>query len=87
MPVEEANFKLLLSIGLDMFGSPKFATKSFEFGGTGMEGEDFDMCINYSISKESILIYDIYYAQGTIGRTPNSVPMVFIVFSRDSWGL
>ena len=25
--------------------------------------------------------------QGTIGCTPNSVPMVFIVFSRDSWGL
>ena len=24
--------------------------------------------------------------QGTIGCTPNSVPMVFIVFSRDSWG-
>ncbi len=26
-------------------------------------------------------------SQGTIGCTPNSVPMVFIVFSRDSWGL
>ena len=25
--------------------------------------------------------------QGTIGCTPNSVPMVFIVFSRDSWRL
>ena len=25
--------------------------------------------------------------QGTVGCTPNSVPMVFIVFSRDSWGL
>ena len=25
--------------------------------------------------------------QGTIGCTPNSVPMVFIVFSWDSWGL
>ena len=25
--------------------------------------------------------------QGTIGCTPNNVPMVFIVFSRDSWGL
>ena len=25
--------------------------------------------------------------QGTIGCTPNSVPMVFTVFSRDSWGL
>ena len=25
--------------------------------------------------------------QGTIGCTHNSVPMVFIVFSRDSWGL
>ena len=25
--------------------------------------------------------------QGTIGCTPNSIPMVFIVFSRDSWGL
>ena len=25
--------------------------------------------------------------QGTIGRTPNSVPMVFIVFFRDSCGL
>ena len=25
--------------------------------------------------------------QGTIGCTPNSVPMVSIVFSRDSWGL
>ena len=24
--------------------------------------------------------------QGTIGCTPNSVPMVFIVFSRDYWG-
>ena len=24
--------------------------------------------------------------QGTIGCTPNSVPIVFIVFSRDSWG-
>ena len=29
----------------------------------------------------------IYKYQGTIGCTPNSVPMVFIVFSRDSWGL
>ena len=26
-------------------------------------------------------------SQGTIGCTPNSVPMVFIVFSGDSWGL
>ena len=25
--------------------------------------------------------------QGTIGCTPNSVPKVFVVFSRDSWGL
>ena len=25
--------------------------------------------------------------QGTIGCTPNSVPMVFIAFSRDSWVL
>ena len=25
--------------------------------------------------------------QGTIGCTPNNVPMVFIVFCRDSWGL
>ena len=25
--------------------------------------------------------------RGTLGCTPNSVPMVFIVFSRDSWGL
>ena len=24
--------------------------------------------------------------QGTLGCTPNNVPMVFIVFSRDSWG-
>ena len=36
----------------------------------------------YYISWESKGIY-----QGTIGCTPNSVPMVFIVFSRDSWGL
>ena len=27
------------------------------------------------------------HIQGTIGCTSNSVPMVFIVFSRDSWGL
>ena len=26
-------------------------------------------------------------SQGTIECTPNSVPMVFSVFSRDSWGL
>lgn len=45
--VEEANFKLLLSIGLDMFGSPKFATKSLgEFAGTEMEGEDVAICVN-----------------------------------------
>ena len=25
--------------------------------------------------------------QGIVGCTPNSVPMVFIMFSRDSWGL
>ena len=25
--------------------------------------------------------------EGTIGCTPNRVPMVFILFSRDSWGL
>ena len=25
--------------------------------------------------------------QGTLGCTPNSVHMVFIVFSRNSWGL
>ena len=29
----------------------------------------------------------IYIYQGTVGSTPNSVPMVFIVFFRDSWGL
>ena len=28
----------------------------------------------------------IHKSQGTIGCTPNSVPRVFIVFSRDSWG-
>ena len=27
------------------------------------------------------------FSQGTIGCTPNSIPMIFIVFSRDSWGL
>ena len=27
------------------------------------------------------------YNQGTIGCTPKSVPMLFIVFSRVSWGL
>ena len=31
-------------------------------------------------------IFPSLWFQGTIGRTPNSVPMVFIVFSRDSWG-
>lgn len=25
--------------------------------------------------------------QGTIGCTPNNVPMVFVVFCRDSWGI
>ena len=25
--------------------------------------------------------------QGTIGCIPNSIPMVFIVFSRDGWGI
>ena len=29
----------------------------------------------------------LWKSQGTIGCTPNSVPIVFIVFSRDSWGL
>ena len=27
-----------------------------------------------------------FFIQRTIGCTPNSVPIVFIVFSRDSWG-
>ena len=27
---------------------------------------------------------DICFSQGTIGCTPNRVPMVFVVFSRDS---
>ena len=30
--------------------------------------------------------YDNHYYQRATGYTPNSVPMVFIVFSRDSWG-
>ena len=36
--------------------------------------------------KETAAIY-ILLNQGTSGCTPKSVPMVFIVFSRDSWGL
>ena len=32
-------------------------------------------------------IFRIFLNQGTIGCTRESVPMVFIVFSRDSWGL
>ena len=37
-----------------------------------------------------VLLNSVFFAdhlQGTIGCTPNSVPMVFIVLSRDSWGL
>ena len=30
---------------------------------------------------------DSGFNQGTMGCNPNSVPMVFIVLSRDSWGL
>ena len=30
-------------------------------------------------------IHDVLLGQGTIGCTPNSVPMEFVVFSRDSW--
>ena len=37
------------------------------------------------ISNSSRL--QLVFIQGTIGCIPNSVPMVFIVFSRDSWGL
>ena len=29
---------------------------------------------------------ELTIVEGTIGCTPTSVPMVFIVFSRDSWG-
>ena len=31
-------------------------------------------------------VFKRIFSQGTIGCTPNSVHMVFIVFSRDSWG-
>ena len=38
----------------------------------------------YIYNSVFIKIY-ICYFQGTMGCTPNSVPMVFIVFPRDSW--
>ena len=60
----------------------------------------FRGCVKYSqlggwvlivvIPVKGLYIYRIAMItmiQGTIGCTPNSVPMVFIVFSRDSWGL
>ena len=45
---------------------------------------------NSSFFQPSCLQWQKGYSgkyQGTIGCTPNSVPMIFIVFSRDSWGL
>ena len=42
------------------------------------------LCLDYQTMLLSIHVNSF---QGTIGCTPNSVPMVFIVFSRDSWGL
>ena len=34
-----------------------------------------------------VFVYETGTSQGTMECTPNSVPMVFIVFSRDSWRL
>ena len=45
-----------------------------------------------SMLKDQLKSYEVLLSfqtknQGTIGCTPNRVPMVLIVFSRDSWGL
>ncbi len=38
-------------------------------------------------TEMDVVFSRLHRNQGTIGCTPGSVPMVFIVFSRDSWGL
>ena len=47
--------------------------------------------LEFKISSQAwftsyIVLSKMFKCQGTMGCTPNSVPMVFIVFSRDSWG-
>ena len=45
------------------------------------------MHVRYGIHFGMSNFIFVVSVQGTIGCTPNSVPMVFIVFCRDSWGL
>ncbi len=49
-----------------------------QFHGTGI------LTYKTSIKNQPFMQVNI---QGTFGCTSNSVPMVFVVFSRDSWGL
>ena len=41
----------------------------------------------HALQVPTCVVFFCLKNQGTIGCTPNSAPMVFIVFSRDSWGL
>ena len=55
---------------------------------THMNGVDFYGSHVAEINRMGcLLLFKKVIVQGTIGCTPNNVPIVFIVFSRDSWAL
>ena len=45
------------------------------------------LCEVYTANRMYMTHQENVMHRGTIGCPPNSVPMVFIVFSRESWGL
>ena len=50
----------------------------------GKSGECYDAIVQVCAGPIYDVVFFRYNLQGTIGCTPNSVPMVFLVFSRDS---
>ena len=81
-------YALYLSSSCELFCDP-----TFDVALAQSHAELGKMTSNYILESEPETkghnhnITDISQSQGTIGCTPNSVPMVFIVFSTDCWGL
>ena len=72
-----------LAFGMEKVGDFVPQNVLFFFGRNGLGGSSpFMPRLLIHESKQHLM----GESQGTIGSTPNSVPMVFIVFSRDSWG-
>lgn len=79
-----------------LFNCLNQATKPLFWKGVLQRGQDEQLqsrplAVISSRGCNSTPIYKAIYGgpitQGTMGCTPNRVPMVFIVFSGDSWGL